>query len=127
MTVLVDSSVWIDYFRSGAGSESLDRLIDENLVATNDLILVELVPYLQLRNQHRIVELLYTIDKCQLTIRWDQLIEWQYRCLKKGLNGIGIPDLIIAQNAMQNRCVLYSLDSHFKQIKTIAEIELYGK
>ena len=125
MTVLVDSSVWIDYFRSGANSEHLDNLIDENLVATNDLILAELVPTLQLRNQRRIVELLYAIGKYQLTIRWDQLIEWQYQCLKQGFNGIGIPDLIIAQNAMQCRCVLYSLDSHFKLIKTVAGIDLY--
>ena len=125
MTVLVDSSVWIDYFRSGANSEYLDNLIDENLVATNDLILAELVPYLQLRNQRRIVELLYTIASFPLTIRWDQLIEWQYQCLKQGFNGIGIPDLIIAQNAKHHRGVLYSLDSHFKLIKSVAGIDLY--
>jgi hypothetical protein len=125
MTVLVDSSVWIDYFRSGTDSDSLDNLIDENLVATNDLILTELVPYLRLRNQRRVVELLYAINKCELTIRWDQLIEWQYRCLKQGFNGIGIPDLIIAQNAKQHRCMLYSLDSHFERIAAVAEIQLY--
>jgi predicted nucleic acid-binding protein len=125
MTVLVDSSVWIDYFRSGTDSDSLDNLIDENLVATNDLILTELVPYLRLRNQRRVVELLYAINKCDLTIRWDQLIEWQYRCLRQGFNGIGIPDLIIAQNAKQHRCMLYSLDSHFEWIAAVAEIQLY--
>jgi predicted nucleic acid-binding protein len=125
MTVLVDSSVWINYFRSGSSSESIDNLIDENLVAINDLILAELVPYLQLRNQRRIVELLYAMVNFQLTIRWDQLIEWQYQCLKQGYNGIGIPDLIIAQNAMHHRCVLYSLDSHFELIKTVVGINLY--
>ena len=125
MTVLVDSSVWIDYFRSGVNSASLDNLIDENLVATNDLILAELVPCLQLRNQRRVVELLYAINKCELTIHWNQLIEWQYRCLKQGFNGIGIPNLILAQNAKQHRCVLYSLDSHFERIAAVAEIELY--
>ncbi|WP_419662599.1 putative PilT domain protein [Desulfosarcina variabilis str. Montpellier] len=125
MTVLVDSSVWIDYFRSGASSERLDNLIDENLVATNNLILVELVPYLQLRNQRRIVELLYAIENFPLTIRWNQLIEWQYQCLKQGFNGIGIPDLIIAQNARHHQSVVYSLDSHFKLIQTVVEIDLY--
>ena len=39
MGVLVDPSVWIDYFRSGEESERLDYLIDENLVITNELIL----------------------------------------------------------------------------------------
>ncbi len=42
MSVLVDSSVWIDYFR-GTGEE-LDYLIEEAVVATNELILAELVP-----------------------------------------------------------------------------------
>ena len=126
MRVLVDSSVWIDYFKTGTKGNRLDGLIDENLVATNDLILTELVPYLKLRNQLRIVELLNTIEKIELTIHWDQLIEWQYRCLKQGLNGIGIPDLIIAQNTVQNRCLLFSMDNHFELIKEIVDIELFN-
>ena len=125
MTVLVDSSVWINYFRSGANSDCLENLIDENCVATNDLILVELVPHLLLRNHRKIVQLLYAIEKFQLTIRWDQLIEWQYQCLKQGFNGIGIPDLIIAQNAKHHDSVLYSLDSHFKMVKTVVGVDLY--
>jgi len=125
MRVLVDSSVWIDYFRIGKYGDRLDDLIDNNLVATNDLILTELVPYLLLRNQRRIVELLYTVEKIELTIDWGQLIQWQYRCLTHGQNGIGIPDLIIAQNSMQNRCLLYSLDAHFESMQGIIDIGLY--
>lgn len=37
MSVLVDTSIWVDYFRSGTNSEKLDFLIDENLLVTNDL------------------------------------------------------------------------------------------
>ncbi len=44
MDVLVDTSIWINYFKGGKDSTDLDALIDENLVATNDIILVELVP-----------------------------------------------------------------------------------
>ena len=124
MNVLVDSSIWIDYFRSGSNSRQLDMLIDENVVATNDLILAELVPPLRLRNQQRIVQLLNTVYKFDLSIQWNQLIEWQYRCLKAGINGIGIPDLIIAQNANHNRCLLYSLDTHFELMKSIVKIDL---
>jgi hypothetical protein len=32
MSVLVDTSVWVEYFRSGNNSEKLDFLIDENLI-----------------------------------------------------------------------------------------------
>ena len=124
MSILVDTSIWIDYFRSGNNSEKLDFLIDENLVVTNDLILAELIPFLRISNEEKIIDLLYNINKLELTIDWNQIIEFQFKCLKNGLNGIGIPDLIVAQNANQNRCALYSLDNHFRLMKDILELDL---
>lgn len=124
MPVLVDTSIWIEYFRSGSNSEKLDFLIDENLIAINDLILAELVPSLKVRKQRKIVKLLYDIKKLELSINWDQIIEFQFKCLKNGLNGIGIPDLIVAQNAKQNRCEIYSLDNHFNLMKDILKLQL---
>jgi len=124
MPVLVDTSVWIDYFRSGENSEELDFLIDENLVAINDLILAEIVPFLKVRNQNKIIQLLYGIQNLGLEINWAQIIEFQCKCLKNGLNGIGIPDLIMAQNAKQNRCEIYSLDSHFNRMKDILALQV---
>lgn len=47
MEVLVDTSIWIDYFRGGGHSKDLDFLIDENLMTTNDIILTELLPHLK--------------------------------------------------------------------------------
>jgi hypothetical protein len=44
--------------------------------------------------------------------------------LKNGLNGIGIPDLILAQNAKQNHCEIYSLDSQFNLLKDIIKLRL---
>ena len=124
MSVLVDTSIWIEYFRSGNNSEKLDFLIDENLIVINELILVELVPPLRVRNQRKIVNLLYNINKLELSINWDQIIEFQFKCLKNGLNGIGIPDLIVAQNAKQNHCEIYSRDSHFELMKDILKLQL---
>ncbi len=124
MSVLVDTSVWVEYFRKGNNFEKLDFLIDENLIVINDLILAELIPFLKIRNQRKIIKLLNNINKIEIRIKWDQLIEFQYKCLKNGLNGVGIPDLIIAQNAKQNHCEIYSLDNHFKLIKDIVKIKL---
>ncbi len=125
MSVLVDTSVWVAYFRSGNNSEKIDFLIDENLIVINDLILAELVPSLKVRNQRKIINLLNSIKKLELSINWDQIITFQSKCLKKGLNGIGIPDLIVAQNAKQNRCEVYSLDNHFNLINDILELQLF--
>jgi hypothetical protein len=125
MSVLVDSSVWIEYFRNGNNLNELDILIDENLVLINDLILSELIPFLRIRKQSKIITLLCNVNKLNLRINWDQISEYQYRYLKSGLTGVGIPDLIIAQNAKQNHCLIYSLDNHFKQIENILKINTY--
>lgn len=127
MSVLIDTSVWVEYFRNGNNSDQLDFLIDENLVVTNDLILSELIPFLKIRNQRKLIALLNKINKLELVVNWELLIEDQYKCLKNGINGIGIPDLIIAQNAKQNHCSIYSLDNHFNLIKDILKIRLLDK
>jgi len=124
MQVLVDTSVWVAYFRSGNNCEKLDFLIDENLIVMNDLILAELIPFLRVQNQRKVANLLYNISKLPLHINWDQIIEFQFQCLKNGLNGIGIPDLIIAQNSKQNNCEIYSFNSHFKLMKDILNLQL---
>jgi len=124
MSVIVDTSVWIEYFRSGSNSIKLDFLIDEDLIVINDLILAELVPFLKIQNQKNIIKLLFNIKKLDLTLNWDQIIEFQFNCLKNGLNGIGIPDLIVAQNAKQNRCQIYSFDTHFRLMKDILGLRL---
>ena len=126
MSVLVDTSIWIEYFRTGNNSEKLDFLIAENLIVINDLILAELVPSLKVHSQRKIVRLLYNIRKLKLSINWDQIIEFQFKCLKNGLNGIGLPDLIVVQSAKQNHCEIYSLDSHFKLMKDIFRLQLKG-
>ena len=51
-------------------------------------------------------------------------MEFQFKCLKNGLNGIGIPDLIVAQNVKQNHCERYSLDRHFKLMQDILRLKL---
>lgn len=125
MSVLIDTSVWIEYFRNGNDFDRLDFLIDENLVLTNDLILSELIPFLKIKKQRNIIELLFNVYKLNLNINWDQISEYQYKCLKNGLNVVGIPDLIIAQNAKQNYSPIYSLDNHFKLLENIIKIKTY--
>ncbi|MEA1947553.1 MAG: PIN domain-containing protein [Thermodesulfobacteriota bacterium] len=124
MSVLVDTSIWIEYFRSADHAEKLEYLIDENLIVINDIILAELVPFLKVRNQRKLIELLRSISKLMLSIDWDQIIEFQFKCLRNGLNGIGIPDLILAQNAKQHQCAIYSLDNHFELMKDILKLKL---
>jgi predicted nucleic acid-binding protein len=125
MRVLIDSSVWIDYFRSGNQAYELDHLIDSNLVVVNDLILTELIPFLRLQNQKALIDIIHDVGKLPMSIDWEQIQKFQFICLKNGINGIGIPDLIIVQNAIQTGSMIFSLDNHFKQMQTYLNVTLY--
>ncbi len=125
MGVLVDTSIWIDYFKGGDDSTDLGTLIDENLVVTNDIILAELVPHLKVKKQVVVIKLLQEINRLPMQINWDEIVEFQVKCLKDGANGVGIPDLIIAQNAKANNCKIYSLDKHFRLLKQVIKVKLY--
>ncbi len=116
MNILIDSSVWIDYFRGSDNSEILDSFIDENILCTNYLILSELLPSLNHNGHSGLVKLLREITKVPLTIDWEKIIQYQTICLSNGINKVGIPDLIILDNVIQNNLILYTLDKHFDLI-----------
>lgn len=124
MKILVDSSVWIDYFRGGADSGIVDKFIDENLISTNDLILSEIIPALNIRKQNKLIDLLREIHRIPLNINWNMIIEYQFQCLSNGINKVGIPDLIIVDNAIKNDLVLFSFDKHFRLISNHIELNL---
>lgn len=114
MSVLVDSSIWVEYFRGSPDQAELDFLIEENLVVVNDLILAELIPALYVRRQRKLIRLMREIVRPPLSVDWDDLIQMQILCLCNGINKVGIPDLMIAQHAIQHGLELYSRDRHFK-------------
>ena len=61
-----------------------------------------------------------------LRVNWHEIIEFQYVCLKSGANGVGIPDLLIAQHALQHGYAVYSLDKHFKLLNQLLKLKLYS-
>ncbi|MBI2437845.1 MAG: PIN domain-containing protein [Lentisphaerae bacterium] len=113
MKVLIDSSVWVAYFRGMGDLTTVDWLIEEELIVINDLILAELTPPLLFRRERKLVGLLHEIEWVPLTLDWGGIVEMQVTCLRNGINKVGIPDLIIAQHAIQNNLSLFSLDKHF--------------
>lgn len=111
--VLIDSSVWIQYFKTG-GFEKLDRLIEEDLACINELILTELAPALMLKNETDILEGLQAISMIPLNIDWNIVRDYQLMNLKNGINKVGIPDMIILQQVIDEKITLFSFDKHFK-------------
>ncbi|MBF0274989.1 MAG: PIN domain-containing protein [Nitrospinae bacterium] len=125
MGVLLDTSVWIDYFKGGIQTLSVDYLIDNNQIVTNELILAELLPYIEVNKERKLATLLKSIKTFKIKIDWDEIIRFQVVCLQNGLNKIGIPDLIIVQNALQNNLTIYSLDKHFPLICESIPFNIY--
>jgi predicted nucleic acid-binding protein len=125
MSTLVDSSIWIDYFRGAGQTEMVDLLIEENLIVTNDLLLAELIPALHLRRQKRLITLLRQIKRNPVEIDWEDIISMQITCVRNGINGVGIPDLIIAQNAIQNDLHLLTSDKHFELLSKHVPLSLH--
>ncbi len=125
MKVLVDTSVWIDYFKFDTETNELDYLIDNNFILSNDLILTELIPFLRLKRQKSIITTLNEVANLPLSIDWQEIRDFQYSCLIAGINGVGIPDLIIAQNAIQNDSFIFTLDKHFSLIREVLNLKLY--
>jgi predicted nucleic acid-binding protein len=125
MSVLVDSSVWISYFRGSEDLEVFDRLIEENRVVTNDLILAELLPHLEVQRKRKLINLLRQTRQFPMKIDWNHVVQMQVTCIRNGINKVGIPDLIIAQHALQNQLALYTLDKHFQRMGEHIPLYLY--
>lgn len=125
MRVLVDTSIWVDYFRSGTSSDLLDDLIDENLVVTNNLILAELIPSLRVSGHVKVIKKLEALRANDLALNWSEIMWVQFQCLKSGHNGIGIPDIMIGQNASQNNCQVWALDNHFRVLSRKMGFQLF--
>ncbi len=122
-SVLIDSSVWIEYFKTG-GIEKLDRLIEEDLACINELILTELAPALMLKNETEILEGLQAISMIPLHIDWEIVRDYQLMNLKIGINKVGIPDLIILQQVIDEKITLFSFDKHFRLMQSQLNFEL---
>ena len=111
--VLVDTSIWIEYFRNSDGYKVLDELIVDNLACTNDLILAELIPAIRAREERELIDSLFSINRYEIRIDWNQIIQMQVTNIENGLNRVGIPDLIILENVLAYDLTLFSRDKHF--------------
>jgi len=122
--VLVDSSIWIDYFREGQ-YDQLDQLIERDLVVTNDIILTELLPSLNMVNAKDAINGLLSIPRIPLLIDWDIIRRYQLLNLRSGINKVGIPDLIILEQVIAEQLSLFSRDKHFDLMRQHLEFKQF--
>ena len=123
--ILVDSSVWIAYFKGDERALPLNELIDLNDLCINDLILAELIPSIVQKKENILKDLLLAIKSINIDINWQELTEMQILNLSKGINNVGIADLIIAQNAINHDLELFTLDRHFILLSQHQKLKMY--
>jgi predicted nucleic acid-binding protein len=123
-SILVDTSIWIEYFKGNEETKYIDSWIETNQICINDLILAELVPSLKVRKEYELIDLLESLVIMPIEINWKEIIEYQEINLKNGINRVGIPDLIITQNVIQNNVFLCTLDKHFELMSANVPLKL---
>jgi len=123
--VLVDTSIWVDYFRANQNASVLKDLFDEDRVVINDVILAELLPAMNLYAKKILIEKMRALECMPVFVNWEGIISLQTQCLKQGVNGVGLPDLMIVQTAIEYKIPIYSLDKHFEKLCPILKFDLY--
>jgi predicted nucleic acid-binding protein len=124
-TVLVDSSAWIEYFKHYKEFSFIDRLIEGGFICTNDIILTELLPAIVHRKESEFEDLLKSIYQYDTEIDWQEIRDYQLMSIRHGYNKIGITDLIIAQNCIQNDLEICSGDKHFSEMAEYLPLKIY--
>ena len=128
--VLVDTSIWIDFFRYGEGhvGSVLDRLLAEDLVATTGLIRAELLQGCRSRKRYRDLSLM--LDAVHPLAEpldiWNRVGRLGFDLRRKGHNGVGISDLLIGVVALHHGIHLLTLDQDFDAISQVRPLALLG-
>ncbi|GHT65158.1 hypothetical protein FACS1894110_06350 [Spirochaetia bacterium] len=112
MNYIVDSCVWIDYFKYKKHFQEISGLLINNLASVNKIILAELIPSAQAYKEYDFIACFSGISVVPLNIDWDEIMAIQYECIKSGINKLGLLDIAIAQNAKQNGMGIFSTNRH---------------
>jgi len=125
--ILIDSSVWINYYRSD-GEPRIKQIvidaIDKDLVAINGIIMVEILSgisrkkeFEKVKNDFMGFHILPINDK--VFLKSATIGSYLRR------KGITVPstDLIIAASAINSKSILYHIDNHFDMIAKHTELK----
>lgn len=115
--ILLDTSAWICSFKKEGFNELKEQVkaaLDENLLATSGIIMLELLQgttirkeYERLRGYLQALHFLPTSDRL-----WLRAADLAFSLKRKGVT-IPSTDILIAALAIEYRCLLLHYDKHF--------------
>lgn len=117
--VIVDTSAWIPFFNRPESTEKqvIDELIDQGDAAIVGVVLAELLQGCRSREEREeLQEALLALPYLGVSqATWIAAGEISAGLLRKGIT-LPLTDLVIAAAAIEHRCSVYSLDTHFQKI-----------
>ena len=126
---LIDTSVWIDYFRDSNKelNDFIDRLIDEDAVHINGIIKSELL--IGTKTQKEFDQMKRELQ-CFHNLKIDDHIFSEtsrigFLLKRKGIT-VPLTDLIIAVHSSYHNLILIENDKHYRIIKQYLDLELYA-
>jgi predicted nucleic acid-binding protein len=125
--ILVDTSVWIGYFRntSPSLSEKVDKILTEDEVYVPKIVIAELIQGAKSKKEISVIEdfleAFFIID--QKKDSWLKAGRLSYDLKKKGKT-VHLFDCYIAVIAQEFGCTIFSFNRHFKDIQTVFNISL---
>lgn len=128
--VLIDTSVWIDYFRQSDEDleKEVENLIQDDEVCTCSLVLAELLHGARDKKEQALLEehfvsLHWLEEESKDWIRAGRLA---FAMKKKGKT-TNLSDCYLAILAQDQKCQVYSLDKHLKMFELEGVLRLYSK
>lgn len=114
--VVVDTSVWIDYF-AGRDIPLLDDALKQGSVVLPPVVAAELVSGAhRTRDRKQLIEFLEQLPLHETPREhWISVGELRRRCREKGLS-VSAPDAHVAQCALDRDALLFALDDIFAKI-----------
>ena len=127
VSVLVDTSVWIEFFRKKDSSISskLREYLELNLAWYTGPVAIELYQGAKTAKEVEVInQLLLTIHYVEVKrIHWHHAGEISYAAARKG-QIFSVVDLILATMAHDEKLRLFTLDTHFREISRFCPLLL---
>jgi predicted nucleic acid-binding protein len=125
---MIDSSVWIKYFRDKTYhlTPVIKELMEKDALYINGIIQTELLKGAKSEKNYRLLQnnfngLHYLEFNKDL---FDSISEAAYKLRKKGIT-VPLTDLIIAVQCVEKNLILIEADRHYKFIREHFDLELY--
>jgi predicted nucleic acid-binding protein len=125
--ILIDTSAWINFFRDKTPpfSQKVDEFLSRNDIYVPKIVVAELIQGSKSEREvmavKEFLEAFHIVDQKEDT--WIKAGELSYRLKRKGKK-VNLADCYIAVIAEEYGCQIFTLDEHFRDIKTAIEIKL---